>query len=102
MLIHQELRLGPGGIVRLRNVTDDACEARLAHERRREHCEAGNPKGWSEGRTLQHIATAVPVDDPLIREYLDLRSAGNREEATRVLRVFLRMNPQFRASEARI
>lgn len=102
MLIHQELRLGPGGVVRLRNVTDDAYESRLAHDRRREHCEAGNPKGWSEGRTLQHIATEVPSDDPMIRYYLDLRAAGNREEATKVLRVFLQMNPQYRASEARI
>jgi hypothetical protein len=105
MLIHQNLKLRQNGAVELRNVTDDAVEARAAHERRREHYEAGNPKGWSKGRTMLHMAQ-IPEDvyhfDPLCREYQRLRAANNPEEAKRVMRVFLQMNPQYRASEARI
>lgn len=104
MLIHQELKLGPAGKVVLRNVTDDAFD-REAHDRRREHYAADNPKGWTQSRTMLHLA-AIPPDvyqfDPLCREYQRLRAAGNGEEARRVLRVFLQMNPQFRASEARL
>jgi hypothetical protein len=105
MLIHQELRLKPGGIVTLRNVTEDNPTAKAMQERRRQHYEADNPKGWTQGRTMQHLA-GIPEDiyhfDPLCREYQRLRAAGNPEEARRTLRLFLSMNPQYRASEARL
>ncbi len=104
MLVHQELRLGAHGEIRLRSVTDDAFD-REAHDRRRELYEADNPKGWTQSRTMLHLA-AIPPDvyhfDPLCREFQRLRAAGNPEEARRVLRLFLRMNPQYRASEARL
>jgi len=104
MLIHQELRMGKGK-VRLRNVTDDAREAAAAHELRRLHRENDNVNGWSRERALQHVA-AIPEDiyhfDPLCREYQRLRAAGNPEEARRVLRLFLNLNPQYRASEAKL
>lgn len=102
MLIHQELKLDKGSVA-LRNVTDDTAEAMAAHERRKSLNLAGNPKGWTDERTMQHVAQ-IPEDvyhfDPLCREYQRLRAAGNPEEARRVLRLFLRMNPQYRPSEA--
>lgn len=105
MLVHQELRLQPGGRVYLRSVTEDDPLAKAMHERRREHRETDNPKGWSQGRTMQHLA-GIPEDiyhfDPLCREYQRLRAAGSPGEARRVLRLFLAMNPQYRASEAKI
>jgi hypothetical protein len=104
MLIHQELKLDNGRVA-LRNVTEDTEEARAADARRKALNLAGNPSGWTAERTMQHVAQ-IPEDvyhfDPLCREYQRLRAAGNPEEARRVLRLFLRMNPQYRASEARI
>lgn len=104
MLVRQELRLDRGRVF-LRNVTDDEAAAKAAYERRRDLTMAGNVKGLSAGGTLQHVAM-IPEDvyhfDPLCREYQRLRAADNPVEARRVLRLFLRMNPQYRASEARL
>ncbi|MDR3563287.1 MAG: hypothetical protein P4N41_16705 [Negativicutes bacterium] len=104
MLIHQELKLDKDK-VRLRSVTEDDGVARAARERRRELGREGNPKGYSAGRSLAHVAM-IPEDvyhfDPLCREYQRLRAAGNPEEAKRVLRLFLGMNPQYRCSETNL
>ena len=102
MLVRQELKVD-GDKVLLRNVADDAGAAKAAHERRRELALAGNARGVSAGGTLQHVAM-IPEEvyhfDPLCREYQRLRAAKNPEEARRVLRLFLGLNPQFRCSEA--
>jgi hypothetical protein len=105
MIIHQELKLDKNGKVLLRNVTEDDPAARDAAELRRQYAQEGNPKGWSEGKSWLHSAR-IPADifmlDPLCKEYQRLQAAGNPEEARRVLRLFLSMNPQYRASEARL
>ena len=106
MIIHQELKLDERtGRVELRNVTEDNPAAKEASELRKEYAQEGNPKGWSAGRTWMHQAR-IPADifalDPLCVEYQRLRAAGNPEEARRVMRLFLSLNPQFRASEANL
>lgn len=104
MLVRQELRVNRDKVY-LRNVTDDEAAAKAACERRRELALGGNARGLSAEGTMQHVAM-IPEEvyhfDPLCREYQRLRAAGNPEEARRVLKLFLRMNPQFRASEARL
>jgi hypothetical protein len=104
MLVSQELKVDRDKVY-LRNVTDDAAAARAAYERRRDLALAGNARGFSAGGTLQHVAM-IPEEvyhfDPLCREYQRLRAAGNPEEARRVLRLFLGLNPQYRASEAKL
>lgn len=104
MLVHQELKLDKDKVY-LRNVTEDEPVARAAYERKRELSREGNPKGYSKGGTMAHVAM-IPEDvyhfDPLCREYQRLRAAGNQEEGKRVLRLFLAMNPQYRCSEANL
>lgn len=104
MLVRQELHVDRDKVF-LRNVTDDGAAAKAAQERRCELALAGNARGLSEEGTLQHVAM-IPEEvyyfDPLCREYQRLRTAGNPEEARRVLRLFLGLNPQYRASEARL
>lgn len=104
MLIHQELKVDKSKVT-LRNVTDDVQAGEAAGDARREYAAAENPKGFTPGRSMAHVAAIPPeimFHDPLCLEFLRLRSAGNIEEARRTLRVFLQLNPQFRASEARI
>lgn len=104
MLVRQELKVD-GGKVRLRNVVDDREAEKAAYARRRELALAGNARGISAEGTLQHVAM-IPEEvyhfDPLCREYQRLRAAKNPEEARRVLRLFLSLNPQYRCSEAKL
>lgn len=104
MLVHQELRVNKGKVT-LRNVTDDDKAGEAARDARCGYASSDNPKGYNKGKTMAHVAAIPPeimFHDPMCLEFMRLRSAGNMEEARRVLRVFLQINPQFRASSARV
>lgn len=103
-MINQQLKLD-GDKVILRNTIEDNPVAKSAREVRAEHNLNGNAKGWMRERTMMHAAR-IPVEaflyDNNLVEFSRLRSAGNKEAASRYLIKFLQENPQFRCSEARL
>jgi hypothetical protein len=100
MLTNQELEVNKKtGEVHLSNTyTNDP----VLKENKEMRNEVG--KGVTKDGTMRMVAQIPEFEfrmNPMLREYLNLLHAGNKEEAKRTLRVFLALHPEYRSSEGK-
>lgn len=91
----QKLEIKDDGQIVLTNTfnTDDL-EAQLAEER----------KEKQTGKNLRKLASIPQFEfdnDPMLRNYLALCELGDAEGARKIMRQFLALNPQYKATTAK-